>query len=106
MEMTIPLMTVEMLKFPKLCYQYFDLLSHLCEMYPETVSGLPLPYLRTLMSTIDCGLRQPETRVLRIVMESLESLAKHQWHCMKTTGVTPILDDVIQGAEPFDVTGA
>ena len=76
-------MSTELLKFPKLCFQYFDLLSHLCEVYPEKIAELPESSLDMLMSTLSAGLELPETRVLRIVLESLESLAKHLWTSLK-----------------------
>ena len=77
MDLTIPLMTTEMLKFPKICFRYFDLLSHLCDMYPEKVMQLPAASRQMLMSTLVFGIHLPESRALRLVMESLASLARH-----------------------------
>lgn len=96
MDLTIPLMTTEMLKFPKLCFQYFDLLSHLCEIYPQKICELPASSLQMLMCTIDFGLSLPETKALRLVLESLESLAKYQWE-KRQIGETALPDAIVQG---------
>lgn len=37
----VPLMSGELLLFPKLCHSYFALLSHMVEVYPEQLASLP-----------------------------------------------------------------
>ena len=61
----IPLISEEMLKFPKLCRQYFRLLSFLLEVYPEKVAGLPADAFSQLMRTLEYGLTQPDSQVVR-----------------------------------------
>lgn len=41
LEILVPLMGTEQLKFPKLARAYFTLLSYMLEVYPERVAGLP-----------------------------------------------------------------
>ena len=36
----MPLMSAELLKFPNLCLQYFKTITFVCEIYPEKVSGV------------------------------------------------------------------
>ena len=38
LNIVMPLMTLEMLKFPSLCLQYFRTVTLACEIYPEKVS--------------------------------------------------------------------
>lgn len=41
LDMVIPLMTAELLQFPKLARAFFALLSFTMEVYPERVAALP-----------------------------------------------------------------
>eukprot|EP00210_Caulerpa_lentillifera_P000993 g956.t1 len=79
----ICVMSEEMLKFPKLCFRYYDLLAHLCEVYPEKIACLQPSHLQALLSTLDSGLCLNEMRSFRIVLEALEGLAKYHWQQRK-----------------------
>ena len=39
--MVLPLMSCELLQFPKLARAFFGLLSYMMEVYPERVAALP-----------------------------------------------------------------
>ena len=41
LDILIPLMTGELLRFPKLARAYFALLAYMLEVYPERVAALP-----------------------------------------------------------------
>ena len=41
LDILIPLMTSELLRFPKLARAYFALLAYMLEVYPERVAALP-----------------------------------------------------------------
>ena len=41
LDILVPLMTGELLRFPKLARAYFALLSYMLEVYPERVAALP-----------------------------------------------------------------
>ena len=41
LDMVIPLMTGELLRFPKLIRAFFSLISYMLEVYPERVAALP-----------------------------------------------------------------
>ena len=45
LDMVIPLMTGELLHFPKLIRAFFSLISYMLEVYPERVASLPGPPL-------------------------------------------------------------
>jgi hypothetical protein len=36
----MPLMSLELLKFPSLCLQYFKTITFVCELYPEKICAL------------------------------------------------------------------
>lgn len=53
----MPLMSVELLKFPSLCIQYFKTVTLICEIYPEKICSLnPPELLNNLMSSLQLGL--------------------------------------------------
>uniref|UniRef100_A0A2N9ERJ3 Exportin-4 n=1 Tax=Fagus sylvatica TaxID=28930 RepID=A0A2N9ERJ3_FAGSY len=51
-----PLISLDLLKYPKLCHDYFALLSHLLEVYPETVAQLNSEAFTHVLGTLDFGL--------------------------------------------------
>ena len=72
LNVVIPLITDELLTFPKLCHQYFSLLAHMLEAYPGKVAALPPDLFNTLMGTLDFGLKHADAETSR---ESLSALA-------------------------------
>ncbi|XP_039156079.1 exportin-4-like [Eucalyptus grandis] len=51
-----PLMSLELLKYPKLCRDYFSLLSHMLEVYPEMVGQLNNEAYSHILQTLEFGL--------------------------------------------------
>ncbi|KAL2942733.1 Exportin-4 [Bienertia sinuspersici] len=52
-----PLISIDLLKYPKLCHDYFSLVSHMLEVYPEMVGQLNAEALVHMIGTLDFGLR-------------------------------------------------
>jgi len=52
----MPLMSEELLKFPSLCLQYFKFITFLCEIFPEKVTGLPSALQQSLVTSLHLGL--------------------------------------------------
>ncbi|KAL5566868.1 hypothetical protein UlMin_030032 [Ulmus minor] len=72
-----PLITLDLLKFPKLCYDYFSLLSHLLEVYPETVAQLNSDSFSHVLGTLDFGLHHQDTEVVDMCLRALRALASY-----------------------------
>ncbi|VVA96444.1 unnamed protein product [Arabis nemorensis] len=53
-----PLITLELLKYPKLCFDYFSLISHMLEVSPETFAQLNSDAFNHVLTTVDFGLHQ------------------------------------------------
>ncbi|KAL5998713.1 hypothetical protein ACLOJK_009658 [Asimina triloba] len=51
-----PLISLDLLKYPKLCRDYFALLSHILEVYPEKVAQLNVEAFTHTTGTLDFGL--------------------------------------------------
>ena len=52
----MPLMNAEMLKFPSLCLQYFKTITFVCEIYPEKITSLNPELQKNLVASLELGL--------------------------------------------------
>merc|ERR1719341_1439338 len=52
----MPLMSAELLKFPNLCLQYFKTITFVCEIYPEKVTTLNPDLQKNLVASLELGL--------------------------------------------------
>ncbi|XP_067013326.2 exportin-4 isoform X2 [Anabrus simplex] len=73
----MPLMTVDMLKFPSLCLQYFKMITFVCEIYPEKVCQLPLDLLKILLGSIELGLSNFGQDIIILCYDFLQALGTH-----------------------------
>ncbi|XP_029049144.1 exportin-4-like [Osmia bicornis bicornis] len=56
LSMLVPTMTIDLLKFPLLCSQYFKMITVLCELSPEKVLNLSPELLQPLLASVELGL--------------------------------------------------
>eukprot|EP00850_Spirogloea_muscicola_P004362 SM000018S03727 [mRNA] locus=s18:1138348:1145815:+ [translate_table: standard] len=73
-----PLVSVELLKYPKLCRQYFTLISHMLEVYPEKVAALPPQAFTQIINCLDFGLRHQDVQVVTMTLAAIAALATYQ----------------------------
>merc|ERR1719341_553642 len=52
----MPLMSAELLKFPNLCLQYFRTITFVCEIYPEKITTLDPTLQKNLVASLELGL--------------------------------------------------
>jgi hypothetical protein len=52
----MPLMSAELLKFPSLCVQYFKTITFVCEIYPEKITSLNPELQKNLVASLELGL--------------------------------------------------
>lgn len=78
-----PLMSLDLLKYPKLCHDYFSLLSHLLEVYPETVAQLSTEAFAHVLGTLDFGLHHQDSEIVDMCLRALRALASYHY---KETG--------------------
>eukprot|EP00887_Chlorella_sp_A99_P000308 scaffold13.g308.t1 len=82
LDIVVPLLDQELLKFPKLCRAYFALLAHMLEVYTERMAALPPPVFQRLLSTLRFGVGMTgddEVTQARLpaVFEAAAALARH-----------------------------
>lgn len=56
LDVVIPLIDIDLLKFPKLRRSYYALLAHMVEVYPERMCALPFHAFHQVIATIEFGI--------------------------------------------------
>ncbi|DBA87589.1 TPA: hypothetical protein ACH3X1_004612 [Trebouxia sp. C0004] len=79
LDILIPLISLELLGYPKLCLLYFQLLAYMMEVYPEKVAALPSQQLQTLLHTLEVGIASSEPEAVQSALEALAALAKFDY---------------------------
>ncbi|XP_071700961.1 uncharacterized protein [Rutidosis leptorrhynchoides] len=74
-----PLITIEMLKYPKLCYDHFSLLSHMLEFHPEMIPKLNHEAFSNISGTLDFGLHHQDEEIVEMCLRSLRALAFYHY---------------------------
>ncbi|GAB2277627.1 hypothetical protein Dimus_012335 [Dionaea muscipula] len=74
-----PLISVDLLKFPKLCRDYFSLLSHMLEVYPEMVAQINDAAFTRVLEALDFGLHHQDVDVVDKCLRSLKALASFHY---------------------------
>jgi hypothetical protein len=70
-----PLISLELLKYPKLCHDYFFLLSHMLEVYPEMVAQLNGDAFAHICGTLEFGLHHQDIDVVDMCLRALQAIA-------------------------------
>ncbi|XP_029458385.1 exportin-4 isoform X6 [Rhinatrema bivittatum] len=72
----LPLMSQDLLKFPSLCNQYYKLITFICEIFPEKIPQLPEDLFKSLMYSLELGMTSMSSEVSQLCLEALTPLAE------------------------------
>ncbi|KAJ8785682.1 hypothetical protein J1605_007279 [Eschrichtius robustus] len=72
----LPLMSQDLLKFPTLCNQYYKLITFICEIFPEKIPQLPEDLFKSLMYSLELGMTSMSPEVCQLCLEALTPLAE------------------------------
>uniref|UniRef100_A0A087XHP5 Exportin-4 n=1 Tax=Poecilia formosa TaxID=48698 RepID=A0A087XHP5_POEFO len=72
----LPLMSQDLLKFPSLCNQYYKLITFICEIFPEKIPQLPEDLFKSLMFSLELGMTSMSSEVSQLCLEALSPLAE------------------------------
>jgi hypothetical protein len=86
LNIVLPLISAELLKFPKLAHLYYSLLSYMLEVYPQAVADLPPPAFASLMASLEWGLLGSDTVAVHCSLEGLAGLSKYQYEAAQRGG--------------------
>ncbi|KAJ3682348.1 hypothetical protein LUZ60_014921 [Juncus effusus] len=70
-----PLISLDLLKYPKLSRDYFALVSHMLEVYPEKVARLNKDAFSRIIATLDFGLRHQDIDIVEKCLAAINALA-------------------------------
>ncbi|CAN4115669.1 unnamed protein product [Withania somnifera] len=73
-----PLISLDLLKYPKLSLDYFSLLSHMLEVYPEMITQLNGEAFVYIIKTLDFGLSQ-DAEVIDLCLRAIKGLASFHY---------------------------
>jgi hypothetical protein len=86
LDILVPLLSVELLAFPKLAKHYFTLLAYLLEAHTEKVVALPPDAFGVLMRTLHFGLSSSDSNVLSDSLETTTALATFNYNSLLKGG--------------------
>ncbi|XP_076634880.1 exportin-4 [Colletes latitarsis] len=73
----IPMISMELLKIPPLCLQYFKVIKLRCISSPEEACNLPSELLRSLLALVELGLVSFGHKVFTLCCEIIQHLTYH-----------------------------
>lgn len=79
LDIVLPLIDVELLKFIKLRRSYFALLAHMVEIYPDRMAALPIDMFGRLTSTLHYAITvcSSDPELSEAVFEAIAAIAKY-----------------------------
>uniref|UniRef100_A0A8C7X7X1 Exportin-4 n=1 Tax=Oryzias sinensis TaxID=183150 RepID=A0A8C7X7X1_9TELE len=72
----LPLMSQDLLKFPSLCNQYYKLITFICEIFPEKIPQLPEDLFKSLMFSLELGMTSMGSEISQLCLEALSPLTE------------------------------
>eukprot|EP00250_Pteridium_aquilinum_P028115 c36611_g1_i1 orf=157-3681(+) len=98
----IPLISIDLLKYPKLCRQYFTLLAHMLEVYPEKIAKLSKEGFSQVVGALNFGLRHQDIEVVNMSLTALNAIAFYHYQavCKGEEGLG------FHAVETYDSSGA
>ncbi|XP_066370496.1 uncharacterized protein [Miscanthus floridulus] len=79
LDIVTPLISLDLLKYPKLSRDYFVLMSHLLEVYPEKVAHLNRDAFTRIIGSLDFGLRNQDSDVVERCLAAVNALASYHF---------------------------
>lgn len=73
----MPLITIDLLKHPNLCAQYYRLLVLINDIYPEKICNLPFDLLQTLLQSVKLGLTNFGSDIVQACLDFLQGTATY-----------------------------
>ncbi|XP_044262474.1 exportin-4-like [Tribolium madens] len=70
----MPLMTIDLLKYPSLCSQYYRLLVLINDIYPEKICNLSPTLFQQLLSSIELGLTQFGSDIAQACLDFIQGM--------------------------------
>jgi hypothetical protein len=79
LDIVTPLISLDLLKYPKLSRDYFVLMSHLLEVYPEKVAHLKRDAFGRIIGSLEFGLHNQDGDVVERCLTAVNALASYHF---------------------------
>jgi len=86
----LPLITQELLRFPKLCKQYFIVVTTMFEYHTPHIVSLPGDLFTNLMNSLQFAIKHIEPSIITHGLESVNALATFSFETKKKEGKEPL----------------
>ncbi|KAK9498372.1 hypothetical protein O3M35_003018 [Rhynocoris fuscipes] len=73
----MPLMTIDLLKFPTLCLQYYKMITFVCELYPEKIVTQNEDLIKSILNSVQLGLQSFGQDVNSLCCDFIQALGSH-----------------------------
>lgn len=73
----MPLITIDLLKHPNLCAQYYKLIVLINDIYPEKICNLPFDLLQMLLQSVKLGLINLGSDIVSACLDFLQGMATY-----------------------------
>ena len=107
----MPLMSVELLRFPSLCLQYFKTITLVCELYPDKICALNTELQKNLIASLEVGLTQSlgmSDTVYSLCCDFIQVLSRHLYilcvvkrQIPGSASLSPETISMFEGLRPF-----
>ena len=95
-ELLLPRVSVRLLSFPKLCRQYFALLSYLLDAHPQRAVALSSPLYDAVLAALRFGLGHHEVATTEAALQASYDLARHaSQHAERAAPMAPMLQALL-----------
>lgn len=74
-----PLISLDLLRYPKLGRDYFALVSHMLEVYPEKIAQLNKEAFAQIIGTLDFGIQHQDTDIVDMCLRAVYALASYHY---------------------------
>eukprot|EP01080_Neovahlkampfia_damariscottae_P003869 gene3869-7083_t len=77
-EILLPLITFDLLQFPKLCSQYFILINSMFESYSEELKSLSIDLFKQIMQSLDFGVKHHDKEIVKYSFDTIYNILDFQ----------------------------
>lgn len=79
-----------------MCQQYIQLISHMIEVFPDKLSGLPTPLFNNLMASLEYGIRHDISDVNILTLHAIAPLCMWAYRQQNNGGNIEFLKEALQ----------
>eukprot|EP00047_Mylnosiga_fluctuans_P015723 m.48787 g.48787 ORF g.48787 m.48787 type:complete len:1098 (-) comp6062_c0_seq1:953-4246(-) len=96
LDMIVPLMTAELLKFPSLSQVFFKLLDFVSDIHPEKIYTCPTNLLTQLLGAVEFALASHTPAISKMALSILSSLCSEHYKLLQRQQANPVFSEAVE----------